>query len=50
MYRYYYGETTDFEKAKKWIRVAKRKGYKNTFVVAFSGDKKIPLAEALKNK
>ena len=50
MYRYYYGETTDFENAKKWIRVAKRKGYKNAFVVAFSGGKKIPLAKALKKK
>jgi N-acetylmuramoyl-L-alanine amidase len=50
MYRYYYGKTTDYNKAKKWLRGAKRKGYKTAFLVAFSGGKKIPLASALKKK
>ena len=50
MYRYYYGKTTDYNKAKKWLHGAKRKGYKTAFLVAFSGGKKIPLATALKKK
>ena len=47
MYRYYYGITASYNQAKKLVRVAKRKGYKSAFIVAFSEGKKIPLTEAL---
>lgn len=50
IYRYYYGKTTDYNKAKKWLRGAKRKGYKSAFVAAFLEGKKIPLATGLKKK
>lgn len=47
MYRYYYGETSSYSQAKKLVRIAKRKGYKSAFLVAFSSGKKIPLKEAI---
>ena len=50
IYRYFYGKTFAYETAKKWLRIAKRKGYKSAFITAFSNDKKIPLAQALKQK
>ena len=48
LFRYYFGETTNYNQAVKWVKIAKRKGYKSAFVCAFSGDKKIPLTAAMK--
>ncbi len=50
LYRYYYEKTTNYEQAKRWVRMAKRKGYKSAFVAAFLGDEKIPIDQALKEK
>ncbi|MGC6422585.1 MAG: N-acetylmuramoyl-L-alanine amidase family protein [Flavobacteriaceae bacterium] len=50
LYRYYFGETKDINQARKWQRVAKRKGYKSAFISAFSDGNKIPLNEALSKK
>lgn len=46
--KYYYGETSDYEKAKELQEQAKAKGYSSSFVVAFKDGKKITVQEALK--
>jgi len=45
--RYYYGETTEYDKAKKLMIQAKEKGYASAFIVAFRGNKIITIKEAL---
>ena len=47
-YKYMYGETNDYEDAKKLLAEAKSKGYDSAFVVAFKNGKKINLNEAVK--
>ena len=47
LFRYYYGSTTSFEKAKNLMKSAKKQGYKNAFIVPFLGNKKITISEAL---
>ena len=47
LYRYYYSETTSYEKAKKLKKKAKRKGYKHAFIVAFKENKKIKLSTVI---
>ena len=48
LYRYYYSQSNTYEKAQQRLKEAKRKGYSKAFVVAFDGDKKITISEALK--
>ena len=48
LYKYYYGETSDFNKIKSQKDKAKSKGYSSCFIVAFKNGIKIPLNEALK--
>ena len=48
LYRYYYSQSNTYEKAKQRLKQAKRKGYSKAFIVAFDGDKKITISEALK--
>ena len=48
LYRYMYGETTNYEKAKQLLQEAKAKGYTSAFLIAFKNGKKIDLKEALK--
>lgn len=48
MYKYFYGETSNYNDINKFIQDAKNKGYKHSFVVAFKGAEKISLSEALK--
>ena len=48
LYKYYYGETSDFNKIKSQKEEAKSKGYSSSFIVAFKNGIKIPLDEALK--
>ncbi|MCK5814814.1 MAG: N-acetylmuramoyl-L-alanine amidase [Flavobacteriaceae bacterium] len=48
-YKYYLGKTSDFDKIKSQHLLAKQKGYKSAFVVAFRGKKKISVKEALKS-
>mgnify|MGYP000710590115 CR=1 FL=1 len=48
LYKYYYGNTSNYEKIKQLEEEAKSKGYKSSFIVAFKEGKRIPLNEALK--
>ncbi len=48
LFRYYYGSTTSYEKAKKLVQFAKKQGYKNAFIVPFLGNSKITISEALR--
>jgi len=47
LYRYYFNETSSYEKAKKLKKKAKRKGYKHAFIVAFKENKKIKLSTVI---
>jgi len=47
-YIYMYGETSDYEEAKKFLQDAKSKGYTSAFIVAFKNGDKISIQEALK--
>ncbi|WP_309642126.1 N-acetylmuramoyl-L-alanine amidase [Flavobacterium sp.] len=48
LYKYTYGETSDYEVAKKNLEEAKSKGYTSAYLVAFKDGKKISVQEALK--
>jgi N-acetylmuramoyl-L-alanine amidase len=48
LYKYFYGETSSYDKTKDLEELAIKKGYSSSFIVAFKNGKKIPLAEALK--
>ncbi len=50
LYKYYYGYTSDYNKAKKLHIEAKNKGYKDAYIVALRDGKKIKLSEALKTE
>jgi N-acetylmuramoyl-L-alanine amidase len=47
LYRYFYQSSISYEEAKQHLKIAKNKGYTNAFVVAYNGDKKISISEAL---
>ena len=47
LYRYYFGKSSTLEKAKKKLKEAKKKGYSKAFIVAFNGEIKISVSEAL---
>ena len=47
LYRYYFGKTSTLDKAKKKLKEAKNKGYSKAFIVAFDGEIKISVSEAL---
>lgn len=49
LYKYFYGSTSDFNKAKRLQEEAKTKGYSSSFVVAFKDGKQIDVSEALKS-
>jgi len=46
--QYYYGKTVNYDTALQLLSKAKSRGYKSAFIVAFKGEKKITVAEALK--
>lgn len=48
LYRYMYGETSNYEQAKQLLKEAKSKGYTSAFLIAFKNGKKIDVNEALK--
>ena len=48
LYKYYYGETSNYDTAKQNLAEAKSKGYDSAFIVAFKNGKKISIQEALK--
>ncbi|MFL2596827.1 MAG: N-acetylmuramoyl-L-alanine amidase [Flavobacteriaceae bacterium] len=47
LYRYYTVKSFTIENAKKKLEEAKNKGYANAFIVAFDGDKKISITDAV---
>jgi N-acetylmuramoyl-L-alanine amidase len=47
-YIYMYGETSDYEEAKKLLQESKSKGYSSSFLIAFKNGEKISIQEALK--
>ena len=49
LYKYFYGNTSNYEEIKKMNEDAKNKGYSSSFIVAYKDDKKISLADALKS-
>jgi len=48
IYKYTYGETTDYEEAKNKLQEAKAKGYDSAFLIAYKNGKKISIQEAIK--
>lgn len=48
VYKYYYGEASDYEAAKVLLQEAKQKGYSSAYLIAFKGGKKISVQEAIK--
>lgn len=48
LYRYYYGNTSNYSEAKRSLKVAKTKGYKSAFIVAYKNGEKISVKEAIK--
>lgn len=48
--KYFYGETTSYDEAKKLLAEAKAKGYSSAFIVPFKDGKRIKIEEALKKK
>jgi N-acetylmuramoyl-L-alanine amidase len=48
LYKYYTGSTSSYDKAKQLEEIAKSKGYKSSFIVAFKDGNRIPLSDALK--
>ncbi len=50
LYKYYYGKTSDYLDIQELQREADKKGYKQSYIVAFKNGKKISVNEALKTK
>nr|WP_315152072.1 N-acetylmuramoyl-L-alanine amidase [uncultured Flavobacterium sp.] len=48
VYKYLYGETSDYENAKNQLKEVKSKGYDSAFVIAFKNGKRISVQEAIK--
>lgn len=47
-YKYYLGNTTNYDTAKKSLKKAKKAGYTSSFIAAFIGNQRVPLSEAIK--
>lgn len=49
LFKYYYGETSDYTKIKEQQKYAKSKGYDGCFIVAYKKGERIPVENALKS-
>ncbi len=47
-YKYYFGQTNDYEKVKGFLKLVKSRGYKSAFIVAFKNGEKISVNDAIK--
>jgi N-acetylmuramoyl-L-alanine amidase len=48
VYKYFYGKTRSFDEARKLLRVARQKGYKDAFIVGFIEGRRVTIAELKK--
>jgi N-acetylmuramoyl-L-alanine amidase len=48
VYKYYYGETSDYEQAKVLLKEARQKGYDSAYLIAIKDGKKINIQDAIK--
>ncbi len=48
VYKYMYGETSDYDEAKKQLNEAKEKGYNSAFLIAFKNGEKINIQDIIK--
>jgi len=48
LFKYLYGETANYDEAKRLLAEAKAKGYTSAFIIAFKDGKKVSVQEALK--
>ena len=48
IYKYMYGETSDYNEVKNQLQEAKDKGYSSAFLIAFKNGRKMSIQEALK--
>lgn len=48
VYKYYYGETSDYEESKVLLKEAKLKGYDSAYLIAIKDGKKISIQDAIK--
>jgi N-acetylmuramoyl-L-alanine amidase len=48
-YKYMYGETPDFDEAKKRLQEAKSRGYSSAYLIAFKNGEKISIQDAANN-
>lgn len=48
LYKYMYGETANYDEAKKLLQEAKSKGYKSAYLIAFKDGKSITVQDAIK--
>ena len=50
LFKYYYGATSSYVQIKELQDIAQNKGYKTSYIVAFRGNEKISVNDALKTK
>ncbi|MDD2820396.1 MAG: N-acetylmuramoyl-L-alanine amidase [Flavobacterium sp.] len=48
VYKYMYGETSDYDEAQKQMQEARNKGFNSAFLIAFRNGEKISIQEAIK--
>ncbi|HUH27348.1 MAG TPA: hypothetical protein VLZ86_03900, partial [Gelidibacter sp.] len=47
LYKYFYGDTSDYNEIKKMAEVAKSKGYPTSFIVAYQNGQRVALSSVI---